>query len=418
MKLVTAAQMKAIDREAIDKLSIPSADLMENAGSGIALEILSDLVEDPRQTSVAVFCGKGNNGGDGYVVARLLDQAGLSVRIFFLGPIGRLSADARLNFDRAVGQGLSINEVESLESLPEELESDLIIDAIFGTGFEGTPNGLSADLIAYINRQEIDTVSIDLPSGLNGDNGQHEGAVVDADCTYTLAQPKYGLYISPGRELSGLTETISIGIPDEALESFDLPNELISPEQVVWLMPERPPDAHKGSLGKLCIVAGSTGMTGAASMAGQAAMRSGAGLVKIACPKTVLPIVASKLTEVMTHPLPDVARKGALALRGLGELGKLVEEYDALVIGPGLGQHHETAELVRRLVGKLCKPAVIDADGLNALAGHTDLIADCKSPLVLTPHAGEFYRLTGETLPDDFIEKSELVRQVATDLMR
>jgi len=183
------------------------------------------------------------------------------------------------------------------------------------------------------------------------------------------------------------------------MDKFELPVELVTPEMVSARLPVRKPDGHKGDFGKLFVLAGSTGLTGAAAMAAKSALRSGCGLVKVGCPRTVLPIIASLAMEATSWPLPDVAKKGALALRGLGEVRKLAQEHDAVIIGPGLGQHHETQELVRRFLSTLDKPAIVDADGLNALVGHSDLIEKRRVPSTLTPHPGEFKRLTGETVP-------------------
>lgn len=427
MKLVTSEQMRQIDRATIDGQVVPGPELMENAGRGIAEKLLAGVMDGSGREKVAIFCGKGNNGGDGFVVGRYLVQAEVDVAIYFIGPIGELSADARLNFDRAAGIGMNLIEVTSDDVLPKEIACDYLIDAIFGTGFSGAPRGLAAEVIKYINRQRGKTIiSVDLPSGLNADTGQHEGEVVKADYTFPLALPKYGLYVSPGRELAGQVQVVPIGIPDDVIDKFELPVELITPEMVSARLPVRKPDGHKGDFGKLFVLAGSTGLTGAAAMAAKSALRSGCGLVKVGCPRTVLPIIASLAMEATSWPLPDVAKKGALALRGLGEVRQLAQEHDAVIIGPGLGQHHETQELVRRFLSTLDKPAIVDADGLNALVGHIDIIKanvgqvserpannkqesetpalqETKVPpaLVLTPHPGEFKRLTGETVPPE-----------------
>jgi len=408
LKLVTSATMRQIDREAIDARGIPSEQLMENAGQGIAERIRANLLPSNGAGSVAVFCGKGNNGGDGYVIARHLYKMGVTVTVYFFGPLNKLSTDAKLNFDRAAGMGLELQEISSTEDLPDMIEDDVLVDAVFGTGFSGEPRGLAAEVIDYIAEQDCLIASVDLPSGVNADDGQFESAVVPADYTYTLALPKYGLYLSPGRELAGDVEVVPIGIPEDVVPAFDLKVDLITEDYVSDTLPLRKADGHKGDFGRVLLIAGSTGMTGAAALAAESALRSGCGLAKLACPHTTQPILAQKLTEVMTHPLPDVAKKGALALRSLGEIRKLLEEYDALVLGPGLGQHHETFELVRRLVAKLQKPAIIDADGLNALAGHTEVFRDCPAPLVLTPHPGEFKRLAGVDAPEDIYERTQL----------
>lgn len=413
MKLVTADLMRRIDRETIDNVGIPGPDLMENAGRGIAYAILSDIVQSIENLKFTVFCGKGNNGGDGFVIARYLQQAKLDVTVYFVGPPGKLSPDARLNYDRAKKLKLKMTEIKTSNDLPAQLDSDYIIDGIFGTGFEGEPKGIPAEIIGYINRQEQPVIAVDMPSGLNADTGEHQGTVVVADYTYTLALPKYGLYVSPGRELAGLVRVVPIGVPEEVVEKFEIPDELITHEYVSDAMPYRKPDGHKGDFGKVFIVAGSLGLTGAASLTALSALRAGCGLAKVGSPRTVLPIIAATVTEATGLPLPDVAKKGALALRGLGQIRQAIKEHDAAVIGPGLGQHHETLELVRRLVTSVEKPAIVDADGLNALAGHIELLGDIKAPMVLTPHPGEFHRLTGISVPDNIHERIKVARDFA-----
>ncbi|RME28712.1 MAG: NAD(P)H-hydrate epimerase, partial [Candidatus Zixiibacteriota bacterium] len=272
MKLVTAERMRQIDRAAIDGRGIPSDHLMENAGSGIAKRLLRDFIDAPHDTKVAVFCGKGNNGGDGLVVARHLHQAGCDVTVFFIGPVEKLSADARRNYDRAAELGIPLNEIDDAQKLPAELDCQYLIDAIFGTGFSGAPRGIAVDIIEYINARDSEVIAIDLPSGLNADTGTAEGVVVRADVTYTLALPKPGLFVSPGRELAGHVEVVPIGIPDDVVASFDLKDELLSQEMVTARLPQRPPDGHKGTFGRLFVLAGSTGMTGAASLAAQSAL--------------------------------------------------------------------------------------------------------------------------------------------------
>ncbi len=416
MYLVTAEVMRQIDRAAINKLRLPSLELMENAGRGVAEQlILQNIIDPANHAQVAIFCGKGNNGGDGFVIGRYLHNAGIDVRIFFIGPVNKLSDDARINQKSAVESGVAVKEIKSVNDIDSNLNCTHIIDAIFGTGFEGVPHGLAAELIEYINRQNAAIISIDLPSGLNADNGQHEGAVVCADFTFTLALPKYGLFLSPGRELAGHIEVVPIGIPDEVVEKFKLPHQLITSEMVASKLPKRKPDGHKGDFGYLLIIAGSTGLTGAAELTANSAMRSGCGMVRVGCPSSTQPVLAAKLTEIMTHPFPDVAKKGALALRGLGEIRQLALDYDALALGPGIGRHHETIELVKRFVADNEKPIVIDADGLYALGSKNDVLKQSKAPTVITPHAGEFKRLTGVDAPSDIHERFEIALSFAKE---
>lgn len=419
MRLVTAEQMRQVDRETIENYGIPGPELMENAGRGIAERIAAAVMSSVIGSSVAVICGKGNNGGDGFVVARHLAEMGARVTIYYLGPPEKMSDDCRLNFDRAKQMEIAMTEVSSIEDLPEVLTDEYIVDAIFGTGFSGSPRGLAGELIEYINEHDEHTViAVDMPSGLNADTGEHEGAVVQADYTFPLALPKYGLYVSPGRELAGAVSVVPIGVPDEVLAKFDLPTQLTTLTKVNDWLPERPPEGHKGTFGKLFVLAGSLGMTGAAGLAAVAAYRCGCGLVKIGCPREVLPIIASIVIEATSHPLPDVGKRGALALRGLGEVRKLIDTHDAVAIGPGIGRHRETFELVRRLVAKLDKPAVVDADGINAFEGYTETIGQREghAALVLTPHPGEFARLTGEKVPKSIHDKIALVKRWAKEL--
>jgi len=416
MKLVTAEQMRRIDRETIEGRGIPGDQLMENAGRGIVGGIAT-LVRDARPgDSFVIFCGKGNNGGDGFVAGRYLFRSGANVTIYYLGPPDKLSPDAKLNYDRAAGLELDMNELKSIDDLPDRLDCDFIVDAVFGTGFSGAPQGLAAELIEYINRQPRRIIAVDMPSGLNADSGEHAGVAVRAAYTFTLALPKYGLFVSPGRELAGVVVTLPIGIPDDVVAGFDLPVDLITPEMVAARLPMRKPDGHKGDFGKLFALAGSTGLTGAAAMAAKSALRCGCGLVKIGCPRSALPLIAPLVIEATSCPLPDVVKKGALALRGLGEARKLIREHEAVAIGPGVGLHHETQELVRRVIATLERPAVIDADGLTALAGHLDVLKESCVSVVLTPHPGEFKRLAdGATVPDDIHERIETARQFAAD---
>lgn len=413
MKLVTAEQMRGVDRETIDNRGIPGPELMENAGRGIAESIRDDILIEPQGRKLIIFCGKGNNGGDGFVVGRFLHEYGADVTIYFPDPADKLSDDARLNHDRAQKLGIAMHAVKTAEDLPGESDADYVIDAIFGTGFAGAPRGLLADFIACINRLALPVIAVDCPSGLNVDTGCCEGAVTTAEYTYTLALPKIGLYYSPGREHCGVVSVIPIGVPDGVVESFDFKCNLITPELIASLLPVRKPDGHKGDFGTLFILAGSTGLTGAATLAAMASARTGLGLVTVGCPSTLNPILETKLTEAMTVPLPDVGKKGLLALRGLGEIRKQIAQRDAVIIGPGIGTHHETKELIQRLAGSLERPAIIDADGLNAFAKDRAALTGEHQALVLTPHPGEFRRLIDESIPQEIPGLYDLIRVYA-----
>ncbi|MBD3332051.1 NAD(P)H-hydrate dehydratase [candidate division GN15 bacterium] len=415
MKLVTSAQMQKVDRETIDNVGIPGPELMENAGRGIAECIIEDLLSTSPGAKLTVLCGKGNNGGDGYVVARYLHEAGFPVDMLYQGPYEKLSDDARLNFDRVKKLKLSMKEITEPSVLPDSLDSEFIVDAIFGTGFSGSPRGITAEMIEYINIQPQTVIAVDMPSGLNADTGEAEGSVVEADYTYTLALPKFGLFVSPGRELAGVVSVVPIGIPDGVVEQFEFTEELITQEMVLDRMPVREPDGHKGTFGKVMVLSGSLGLTGAAALAAESALRTGSGLVKLASPKSVIPILAQSVIEATSYPLPEVAKKGALALRALGEARELAREHDAVIIGPGIGRHHETWELVRRFLSKLEKPSIVDADGLNALEGHTEVLKLAPDEVVITPHPGEFARLSGKSPTKDLQQRIADAREFADE---
>jgi hydroxyethylthiazole kinase-like uncharacterized protein yjeF len=396
MKLVTSRQMQAIDREAIEGRGIPGLDLMENAGRGIAEFI--QLMEDGDVSDVhfAVFCGKGNNGGDGFVVGRYLHQWGANVEFFLLGEVEALRGDAQVNYDRVARIGLEVHVISSDDALPSDLDADYIVDAIFGTGFSGAIRGVSASAVELINSSEIPVIAVDAPSGLDCDTGQIEGACIVAMCTTTLALPKIGQILFPGREHCGAIEVIDIGIPADVVDQMDIKSYLIDPGYVRDHMPQRSPTAHKGSCGKLLVIAGSRGMTGAACMAAESAIRSGVGLCYLGVPSSLNPIFEIKLTEVITVTLPEVKNRQCLALRSLGEIREHIKGMDACIVGPGLGTHHETKELVRRLMSKLQVPAILDADGLNAFEGYSDQLRAAGCPMVITPHPGELSRLTSD----------------------
>lgn len=417
MRLVTAEEMRAIDNRAIDDYDIPSLELMENAGRGI-FQYIEEVVfpEMEEDSSIAIVCGRGNNGGDGFVVGRYLYENGYDVTFLLAGTDEKLSDDCRVNYDRVVKAGHDVIQVTDDNDIPDLHDFDLIIDAMFGTGFSGSPRGISAVLIDSINAAHSFVVAVDAPSGLDVSTGEVEAIAVQADCTAALALPKPGLYVTPGREFAGFVAVISIGIPEEIPESFDIMTNLITGELVSHTLPTPKADGHKGDFGKLFILAGSPGLTGAACLSGTAAARSGAGLVTIGVPKSLNPILEAKLTEVMTIPLPEIGKKSVLALRGKGEIKKHIADKDAIAIGPGIGRHHETGELIRRLLGNIDCPCVIDADGLFPLSGDDSPLLKDHGPLVLTPHPGEFARLTGEKPDANPLENFDLVMKWAKTL--
>jgi ADP-dependent NAD(P)H-hydrate dehydratase / NAD(P)H-hydrate epimerase len=400
MKLVSAQQMRAIDRRAIDGIGIPGLELMENAGRGIAHHIQDILQGDTKGKRVAIFCGRGNNGGDGYVIARYLHSWGAVVQVFLLAARNQVEGDALVNLQKIEQIGIRINNISALDVLPTLSGTDIIVDAIFGTGFHGQVEPKTAKLIDHINSACLPIVAVDTPSGLNNDTGEVASTCVRATYTATLALPKTGQYFYPGRGCCGQVKVIDIGMPIEAIKSARIATNLTTASEVKQIIPDREPTSHKGDAGKLLIIAGSVGLTGAATLAAEAAVKSGAGLVTVGVPKSLNDILEVKLTEAMTRPLAEVKSRRCLALRAHGTIIESLADVDAVCLGPGVGRNHETMELFRRLIAKLSRPATLDADGLFAFSGRPELLRECPADIVLTPHVGEFARLTGKAIPE------------------
>lgn len=434
--LATTAQMKELDRIAIEERGIPSLELMENAAKAVAeavmnlvgpakkskvpdgavsvgfltktgeeptpeeqreMEELRAIVEskntDPTQR-IAVFCGPGNNGGDGVAAARLLLKEGYRVRAFLVGDREKMTPDERAMEEklREAGGELEPFDLESQRIILWLSTCDCVVDALFGVGLKRPLEGEFLTLVQRLNSMRIPVVACDLPSGVNGDTGEILGDAVQAKVTVTFTCAKPGLYLGAGAGRAGKVQVMDIGIP------FDLANERIwcVPEGIQVMsgdvyrnLPRRPVDGHKGDFGKLFVLAGSEGYTGAPNLAARAALRTGAGLVFLGVPREIYPILAVKCDEAMPFPLPN-------------EYSKILQKAkscDVAVIGPGLGQEPRTQRLVRSLLEDLDIPVVLDADGINALVGHIDILDKRSAPTVLTPHAGEYARLTGTSLP-------------------
>lgn len=399
MRVVTSQEMRAIDRAAIEGLGMPGVVLMENAGRGVFrhLEDYMDSVEDLRALVVA---GKGNNGGDGFVVARHLANHGAEVQIALVGKMSEVQGDAKINLDIVRGMKLSITEIlneENLLGLADSLaEADVVVDAIFGTGFAGKAEGLQARAIEMMNKGEAPIVSIDCPSGLNVDSGFAEGACIEADLTVTMGLLKRGHLLYPGADLCGEVVVVDIGVPPYLVEQQKVRLATMEEDEARVLLPQRPRDAHKGDCGTVYLLAGSVGFTGAGVMASLSALRAGAGLVTWGLPQSLNDAMEAKLTEVMTKPLPETGAR-SLSVKALTESEPLLKKATVLALGPGVSTHPETVEMVHEAVTTLTLPMVIDADGLNCLALKKGWQKGLKAELVLTPHPGEMARLLGIT---------------------
>jgi NAD(P)H-hydrate epimerase len=396
MKIVTAAEMRQIDRATSERFGVPSTTLMENAGSAVAGFVAERWPDAGR---IVVVCGKGNNGGDGMVAARRLSQAGKQVVVALMGRPSELKGDAAEMFEQLPMEALELtSEAELREAVDDGLlQCDLILDAILGTGVKPPVTGLYAEAIAAMNLAEAPIVAVDVPSGADADATrprEDSAPVARADAVVTFTAPK------PAHLFAGLTQgptlVAPIGSPAEAIVS-ELGMNLITPADFAALLVPRRPKAHKGDFGHVLVVGGSAGKAGAAAMAGMGALRAGAGLVTVATPRSVQKLAASFAPELMTEGLEET-EAGGLSLKAMeyGRMEKRCAGMSVLAIGPGLGQEPETVEFVRALVKQAKQPVVLDADGLNAFVGATRLLDGGQRPLVLTPHPGEFARLIGK----------------------
>jgi hydroxyethylthiazole kinase-like uncharacterized protein yjeF len=398
MILVTAGEMQEMDRQTIETHGIPGLELMENAGRG-ATDVLLDQFAGCIKTGVGIICGKGNNGGDGFVMARHLADRHIDVTVYLLAKASKIKGDAAANLKRLAELKIRVIEIPDEDSFLK-IKSDLslfglLVDAILGTGLTSDVRGFFKTVIDFINdlnRSGIPVFAVDMPSGLNSDTGQPCGTCIRAQGTATFALAKIGHYTYPGAEYSGILKIIDIGIPGSVVEAVGPKQYLLTGERIRADFPLRSADTHKGRTGHLLVVAGSTGKSGAAAMTAVSAMRAGAGLVTLGIAASLNPIIETQVLEVMTAPLPECGY-GILADIAIDDITKLADGKSCLAIGPGIGQAAETRSLVKKIISQIDIPMVIDADGLNNIAGQTQLLKKRKAPTVLTPHPGEMARL-------------------------
>ncbi|HEY3417881.1 MAG TPA: NAD(P)H-hydrate dehydratase [Armatimonadota bacterium] len=396
MKLLSSEQMRALDRRCIDELGIPGLELMERAGLAVADRAYEMQLDQPGV--VKILCGKGNNGGDGFVAGRLLQERGVPVRIILPFPPDSLSGDARVMYDRAVQAGVPVAETVTDEKLAS---ASLIIDALLGTGVTGPVHGVLGELIERTNalRGGRGVLAVDLPSGVETDTGQVDGPAMRAAATVTMGLPKPCLVLYPGAELAGAWTVADIGFPPEVVASWPAVAEITEGEQAASWVPRRTPTAYKGSNGYALIIAGSFGMTGAASMSSTSAYRSGAGLVRLAVPATLVQALNATLTEVVFRPMPATPA-GTLSFHAAQLLLAEADEVQATLIGPGLSRNAATRNAMQRLVAQWPGPLVVDADALTAMAGQDALWGQRKAPTIITPHPGEMSRLLGKPIKE------------------
>lgn len=400
MYLVTASEMQEMDRRTIGDLGITGMVLMENAGRG-ATRFLMEIFPDIGKKRVGVIAGRGNNGGDGYVMARYLKQKGVRVTVYLLADANRVQGDAAANLQLLKPLEVPLVEIPDEDSLnhfrSEMAGVDVWIDAILGTGLKSDVRGYFKTVIDFINGLNKPVFAVDVPSGLNSDTGQVCGACIRAGATATFAFAKTGHFTHPGPQYCGALNIIDIGIPAPIIDGVKPRQWLLTKKDIQNCITARRPDAHKGTTGHVLVVAGSPGKTGAAAMTSISALRSGAGLVTLGVAESLNPVLEPQVLEAMTVPLPET-QPGILGETAFETLEKLMADKKCIAVGPGLGQADNTKKLVGKMVKAACKPLVIDADGLNSLTDQTRLFKSAGAPIILTPHPGEMARLTDSSV--------------------
>ncbi len=395
MRLLNSKEMAEVDRETIETLGIPGIVLMENASRGVA-EVVYRYTEG---SSVLIVCGKGNNGGDGLAVARHLYNLGYDVEVVLTSSPENLKGDAKLNYDVVSKLPIPVHVIDSDEKLVEFYslvkESSLIVDALFGTGLSKPLTGFYKDVVDVINNSNRTVVSVDIPSGLSGGTGEVIGPHIKADITVTFAFPKIVHVMPPACYSVGELFVVDISIPEDVPFLMGLNRFLLTADEVFFTFPEREIMSHKYTYGHVAVIGGSVGKTGAPSMAAEAVLRTGGGLSTVVVPKSLNQIFETKLTEVMSIPVND-DNKGYFGIENLDSVLEILEngKFSAVVLGPGLGNNPETYEFVRELVKECKLPMVIDADGISALSESPEVLKLKEQPIILTPHIGEFSRIS------------------------
>ena len=415
MKILTSREMREIDRIAIEELGIPGVVLMENAGLQVVRAIRARFGDVARER-IVVVAGRGNNGGDGFVVARHLANLGARPEIVLLAAREEVRGDAAVNLAVVLKMGLPVIEARTAADWKKSriavFHATIVVDAIFGTGLVKPIEGLFAAAAEDINKSSAFKVAVDIPSGLATDSFEPVGPSVKADLTVALAAPKIAHILPPASERVGELVVAPIGIPPSLFDRPELKLELVEEGAVRPFFRKRKKDTHKGTYGHVLVVAGSVGKSGAAALAGRAALRTGAGLVTVATAAGVLPSVARAMAELMTEPLAETP-KGTIAAAALPRAAALLKGKSAVLVGPGLSTDPSTAEFVLGLLPKIKAPCVVDADGLNIVAGKPDVLGRMAGPVVITPHPGEFARLVGRSGAEVLRHRLELVPEFA-----
>ncbi len=411
MKVVTEEQMREIDRVAIEERDVPSLDLMERAGAAVA-DLITERLAPER---VAICAGKGNNAGDGFVVARLLSDRGVAIDLFLAVPPEELAGDAAANFTALPRRVHTVIDPDGEQFRQQGARAEVVVDAVLGTGVSGRVRDPLASMVAAIGAHpEQLIVAVDIPSGLSEANLAEGGPCVEADATVTMGLPKLPMLIHPGADHVGELIVADIGFPADLLTAPELDINLIDPETVLRLLPARPADSHKGTFGHLLIIAGSAGMGGAAALAAQAAVRSGVGLVTVAVPEVCLAGVEAHVLSALKRPLKS-RDPGHLDESALDQLEEEMDQFDAVALGPGLGQAPATQRLILSLIARVRSPLILDADGLNVLASQPGHLAKRSGPSILTPHPKEMERIAGTPVAEIQRDRLTAARRFAAE---
>jgi NAD(P)H-hydrate epimerase len=410
MKVSTVSEMRAMDKAAVTQFGIPEMLLMENAG--LAAYAVLEQECSIRGKSFLVFCGLGNNGGDGFVLARKIHSGGGAVKVLILGDRKSFKGPAKVNLDILLKMPVEVREITSVKSIKGGLDScDVIIDAIFGTGLARMVEGLQRDVIEAINASGKTVFSLDIPSGVNGDTGNIMGCAVNADFTATFGLPKVGNLLMPGHQFCGRLYVTHISFPPSLTDSTSLKIAINDPPR----LPPRDPDGHKGDFGEALFIAGSKGYHGAPYFAALSFMKAGGGYSRLAAPESITPFIAVKGSEIVFIPQEETT-SGSISRSNKARLLEIAEKMDIIVLGPGLSLNNETASLAQELSQKIKKPLLIDGDGITAVCKDLTCLRRRKAPTILTPHLGEMSRITGKAAATINENKIEVIQAAASDL--
>lgn len=421
MRVVTSEMMREIDRRAIFEHGIPGIVLMERAGSGIAMRAMALIEEFEAIERTVVLTGAGNNGGDGWVCAKIMHAEGYYVEVFSAIDPDALKGDAKTAFESSRDAGVKFRIC--LDGEIELGDDDLVIDALLGTGAKGEPHGAIGRMVELAMECGAEIIAVDNPTGVDADTGEVSQRAIFATETLSLGLPKLGQFQFPGSLFGGELSVVDIGIPEDVYENMTPDWRVDSTGDLKALLPFRPGDGHKGTFGKCSIIAGSAGMSGAVVMAAESCLRSGVGLAEMVVPEGIVDVVDVLFREAVSRPVQQVKSKRCLSARALGEILRLIEDSDSAAVGPGIGTHRETVDLVARLLPKISCPMLIDADGLNCIAKLQKRGVDVVfgAPAILTPHPAELARLldveVSEVISNRFTKINDWARELGADVL-